>query len=143
MDFGARLDDYCSDMTRTLMLGEATEQFRAMHSATLSAQEAVMEMLKPGVEGQEAQKVAEDVIAKHGFAGKLIHSLGHGVGIAIHELPLLAPKITTKLEVGQVVTVEPGVYLEGVGGVRIEDFGLITEDGFEDFTQSSRYKIVV
>ncbi|MDR2587457.1 MAG: Xaa-Pro peptidase family protein [Coriobacteriales bacterium] len=136
MDFGARLDDYRSDMTRTVVLGKASEQQRAMYAAVLAAQSAVIEALKPGMTGLEAQGIAERVIAEQGFAGAFIHSLGHGVGIDIHELPLLAPKVKTALEVGNVVTVEPGVYLEGIGGVRIEDYGVITEHGFEPFTHS-------
>jgi Xaa-Pro aminopeptidase len=141
MDFGARLNDYCSDMTRTVVLGRASDQQRAMYAATLAAQSAVISALKPGMSGAEAQRIADTVIAEHGFEGKLIHSLGHGVGIDVHELPTLAPKVETELKVGNVVTVEPGVYLEGVGGVRIEDFGVIGEDGFEAFTQSTHEMI--
>jgi Xaa-Pro aminopeptidase len=136
MDFGARLNDYRSDMTRTVVLGEANEQQRAMHDAALAAQTAVARALRPGMNGHEAQSIADATLAECGFEGRLIHSLGHGVGIDIHELPVLAPKAEAKLQPGHVVTVEPGVYLEGVGGVRIEDFGVITESGFEDFTQS-------
>jgi Xaa-Pro aminopeptidase len=141
MDFGARLNDYCSDMTRTVVLGKASDQQRAMYAAALAAQSAVISALRPGVRGVEAQHIADTVIAEHGFEGKLIHSLGHGVGIDVHELPTLAPKVETELKVGNVVTVEPGVYLEGVGGVRIEDFGVIGEDGFKVFTQSTHEMI--
>jgi Xaa-Pro aminopeptidase len=136
MDFGARLDEYRSDMTRTVVLGEANEQQRAMYEAVLAAQTAVIEALGPDMSGHEAQGIADATLAEYGFEGRLIHSLGHGVGIDIHELPVLAPKAETKLQPGHVVTVEPGVYLEGIGGVRIEDFGAITESGFELFTQS-------
>jgi Xaa-Pro aminopeptidase len=143
MDFGARLNDYRSDMTRTVVLGEPSEQQRAMYEAALAAQTAAIAMLRPGVKGLEAQAVAEAEVAAHGFEGKLIHSLGHGVGIDIHELPSLAPKEETVLKEGHVVTVEPGVYLEGVGGVRIEDFGVITADGFDDFTCSPHELIIL
>jgi Xaa-Pro aminopeptidase len=136
MDFGARLDDYRSDMTRTVVLGEADERQRAMYEAVLAAQTAVIEALGPGMSGHEAQGIADAALAERGFEGRLIHSLGHGVGIDVHELPVLAPKAEAKLQPGHVVTVEPGVYLEGIGGVRIEDFGVITESGFEAFTQS-------
>jgi Xaa-Pro aminopeptidase len=143
MDFGARLDDYRSDMTRTVVLGKASEQQEAMYAAVLAAQAAVIEALVPNMSGLEAQNIADAVITEHGFEGRFIHSLGHGVGIDIHELPVLAPKVETKLEVGQVVTVEPGVYIDGVGGVRIEDYGVITEHGFEDFTQSPKELLVI
>ena len=143
LDFGARLGDYCSDMTRTMILGPASQQQRQIYAAVLAAQSAVIAMLKPGVQGQQAQQIAEKIIAEHGFEGRFIHSLGHGVGIDIHELPLLAPKVETALEPGNVVTVEPGIYIPGVGGVRIEDFGAITEQGFDDFTQSPHELIVI
>jgi Xaa-Pro aminopeptidase len=136
MDFGACLADYCSDMTRTVVLGEADERQRAMYAAVLVAQTQVIDLLRVGMSGQEAQDIAEKTLATEGFEGKLIHSLGHGVGIDVHELPVLAPKAEALLQVGHVVTVEPGVYLEGVGGVRIEDYGVMTEQGFESFTQS-------
>jgi Xaa-Pro aminopeptidase len=137
MDFGARLADYCSDMTRTVVLGEADERQREMYAAVLAAQTRVIDSLRVGMSGQEAQDIAEKVLAAKGFEDKLIHSLGHGVGIDIHELPVLAPKADALLQVGHVVTVEPGVYFEGVGGVRIEDYGVMTEEGFESFTQST------
>jgi Xaa-Pro aminopeptidase len=136
MDFGARLNDYCSDMTRTVVLGKANRQQRAMHAAVLAAQTQVIEALRPGMSGKEAHGIADAVISEHGFEGRFIHSLGHGVGIEIHELPVLAPKVETVLAADQVVTVEPGVYLDGVGGVRIEDCGVITAHGFEGFTRS-------
>jgi Xaa-Pro aminopeptidase len=137
MDFGARLADYCSDMTRTVVLGVADERQREMYAAVLAAQIQVMGSLRVGMSGSEAQDIADKTLAAKGFEGKFIHSLGHGVGIDIHEFPLLAPKVEAKLEVGHVVTVEPGVYLEGVGGVRIEDYGIMTEQGFEPFTHST------
>ncbi len=138
MDFGARLNDYCSDMTRTVVLGEANEQQRKMYAAALDAHQSVAKAIKPGMKAQEAQQIAERIIAKHGFEGKFIHSLGHGVGIEIHELPTLAPKAEKELEIGNIITIEPGIYIEGVGGVRIEDFGVIREDGFESFTLSTK-----
>jgi Xaa-Pro aminopeptidase len=143
LDFGARLGDYRSDMTRTLVVGQASQQQQQMYAAVLAAQSAVIAALKPGVQGQQVQQIAEKIIAEHGFEGKFIHSLGHGVGIDIHELPTLAPKTETELEPGNVVTVEPGVYINGIGGVRIEDFGVITEQGFDNFTQSPHELIIL
>jgi Xaa-Pro aminopeptidase len=136
LDFGARYLDYCSDMTRTVVLGPPSKRQRAQYGAALTAQAAVRAALKAGVSGREMHGLAAAVIDEAGFPGAFIHSLGHGVGIDIHELPLLAPKAEQLLTAGNVVTVEPGIYLSGEGGVRIEDFGLVTEDGFESFTAS-------
>jgi Xaa-Pro aminopeptidase len=143
VDFGACLDDYRSDMTRTVMMGEPSERQRAMYEAVQAAQAAVMTMLRPGVSASKAQALADSVLAEHGFEGRLIHSLGHGVGIDIHELPYLASTSDAILEAGQVLTIEPGVYLEGVGGVRIEDYGLVTSSGFEAFTRSAHELVVL
>ena len=136
MDFGARYLDYCADMTRTVVLGSPSDRQRAQYSAALSAQTAVKSQLKAGITGAEMHELAVGIIDAAGFPGAFIHSLGHGVGIDVHELPVLAPRAERQLQSGNVVTVEPGVYLPGEGGVRIEDFGLITADGFETFTNS-------
>ncbi|NLG10124.1 MAG: aminopeptidase P family protein [Coriobacteriaceae bacterium] len=137
MDFGARYLDYCADMTRTVVIGSASEQQRQIHAAVLEAQKVVKVQLRAGKTGEELHRLAADVIAAAGFPKAFIHSLGHGVGIDIHELPALAPRVTQTLVSGNVVTIEPGVYLPGIGGVRIEDFGLVTNEGFVDFTKSS------
>jgi len=143
MDFGARLSDYCSDMTRTVFLGKVDERQREMYAATLAAHQVLKEAYKPNSEAPELQKLAETVLAEHGFAGKLIHSVGHGVGIEVHESPSIGTTTTDRLQAGHVVTIEPGVYLEGIGGVRIENFGCITKDGFEDFTSSTKELLVL
>ncbi|MDR1713043.1 MAG: aminopeptidase P family protein [Coriobacteriales bacterium] len=136
MDYGARLGDYRSDMTRTVVLGPASERQREVYAAVLAAQTAARAALRPGVTGAEAHRVAEDIINQAGFEGRFGHGLGHGVGIDIHELPVLAPKQNKPLVAGHVVTVEPGIYLPGEFGVRIEDFGVVTPDGYDIFTQS-------
>ena len=123
LDFGARAQGYCSDMTRTVFLGEPSERLRAGYAAIRDANEQVEAVLRPGMTGKEAHELAEHVLAEHGFAGKMGHSLGHGVG--------------------NVVTVEPGVYLAGDFGMRLEDFGVITENGYEVFTQSTHEMIVL
>lgn len=143
IDMGVRLEEYCSDMTRTVVLGKADELQKRMYAATLEAQRAAIKALTPGAAGSLAQKEAERVIAEHGFEGKLIHSVGHGVGIDIHELPVLSSKTTSVLQEGNIVTVEPGVYIKGVGGVRIEDFGLITDTGFESFGKTTHELIEI
>lgn len=143
MDFGARARGYCSDMTRTVAVGHATERTRAIFDAVRAANETVEAMLRPGVTGRAAHERAEYVLAEHGFAGKMGHGLGHGVGIDIHELPVLSPRNEAPLEAGNVVTVEPGVYLSGEAGCRLEDFGVVTADGFEVFTASTHELVII
>ena len=143
MDFGARKGGYCSDMTRTVCVGEATPLAREVFTAVREANEAVEAMIRPGRTGAAMHHLAEDVLAHNGFAGKMGHGLGHGVGIDIHELPVLSPRNETPLEVGNVVTVEPGVYLPGEIGCRLEDFGVVTEDGFEVFTKSTHELVII
>ena len=143
MDFGARKGGYCSDMTRTVCVGEATPLAREVFAAVREANEAVEAMVRPGRTGAAMHHLAEDVLAHNGFAGKMGHGLGHGVGIDIHELPVLSPRNETPLEVGNVVTVEPGVYLPGEIGCRLEDFGVVTEDGFEVFTKSTHELVII
>ncbi len=143
MDFGARAQGYCSDMTRTVFLGEPSAKLATGYAAIRDANEQVEAALKPGMTGKEAHELAEHVLAEHGFAGKMGHSLGHGVGIDIHEEPLLSPRNGAPLVPGNVVTVEPGVYLSGDFGMRLEDFGVITETGYEVFTQSTHDMVVL
>lgn len=143
MDFGAKAQGYCSDMTRTVFLGEPSAKLQAGYAAIRDANEQVEEALKPGMTGKEAHELAEHVLAEHGFANKMGHSLGHGVGIDIHEEPLLSPRNGAPLSPGNVVTVEPGVYLAGEFGMRLEDFGVITDDGFEVFTRSTHEMVVL
>ncbi len=143
MDFGARAQGYCSDMTRTVFLGQPSQRLKDGYAAIRDANEQVEAALKPGMTGKEAHELAEHVLAEHGFAGKMGHSLGHGVGIDIHEEPLLSPRNGAPLVAGNVVTVEPGVYLPGDFGMRLEDFGVITETGYEVFTQSTHDMVVL
>ena len=143
MDFGARAYGYCSDMTRTVFLGEPDDEMRRAWDALREANEAVEAMLAPGVTGKEAHELAEKVLADGGFAGRMGHGLGHGVGIDIHEEPTLSTRNETPLVAGNVVTVEPGIYLPGKFGMRLEDFGVVTEEGFEVFTQSTHDMVVI
>lgn len=143
MDFGARKGGYCSDMTRTVCIGEATPLAREVFAAVREANEAVEAMIRPGRTGATMHHLAEDVLAHNGFAGKMGHGLGHGVGIDIHELPVLSPRNEAPLEVGNVVTVEPGVYLPGEIGCRLEDFGVVTDAGFEVFTKSTHELVII
>jgi len=137
MDFGAKYDDYRSDMTRTVVLGQADERQRLIYETVLQAQTEAIAMVRPGLDQSAPQTHVNELFAAAGF-GDLMHGLGHGVGIDIHELPVLGLRLEGQLEVGNVVTVEPGIYEEGFGGVRIEDYGVVTPTGYDDFTQSPK-----
>ena len=143
LDFGARAQGYCSDMTRVVFLGEPSSAMRHAYAVLREANETVEAMLSPGITGAQAHAKAEEILAAGGFAGKMGHGLGHGVGIDIHEQPNLSPRNSKPLVAGNVVTVEPGIYLEGEFGMRLEDFGVITERGFQVFTQSSHEMVII
>lgn len=143
IDFGARVGGYCSDTTRTICIGEASDAQLAAYEAVKKANAAVADALEPGVTGAEMHNLALRVLAKSGFSDKMGHALGHGVGIDIHELPLLSLKNDDALVVGNVVTDEPGVYIPGEFGIRIEDCGVITEDGFQSFCDLTHELMVV
>ncbi len=139
LDFGCRRDGYCSDLTRTYAFGTITGHwFQTIYTTTHEAQRRALEAVRPGITGREVDAVARDHIASAGYGPHFGHGLGHGVGIEIHEAPRLNPESDTILEVGMVVTVEPGIYLPGLGGVRIEDLVVVTDDGCEVLTQSSK-----
>ena len=133
IDFGARVDGYRSDTTRTLCVGRPSARQLAVYNAVRLANEEVQRRLQPGVTGIEMHKLAEEVLAAEGFGGMMGHGLGHGVGLDIHEEPCLNLRNSQPLPAGAVVTVEPGVYLSGEFGVRTEDCGLVAEQGFESF----------
>lgn len=143
MDFGAKAQGYCSDMTRTVFLGEPDERLATAWKVLREANESVERMLRPGVTGKQAHELAERVLADGGFAGRMGHGLGHGVGIDVHELPVLNTRNDSPLMAGNVVTVEPGIYLPGEFGMRLEDFGVITEDGFDVFTESTHEMVII
>ncbi|MFN8218206.1 MAG: Xaa-Pro peptidase family protein [Solirubrobacterales bacterium] len=128
-DMGAQLDGYCSDGTRTYATGEPGEEARAVYETVLAAQLAALEAVRPGASGEEVDAVARRIIDEAGHAKHFGHGLGHGVGLEIHEGPRLSPKSDDLLAAGEVVTVEPGIYLPGQLGVRIEDFVVVTEQG--------------
>jgi Xaa-Pro aminopeptidase len=130
-DFGARLNGYCSDTTRTLILGEPDGRFLEVYDTVYQAQKKAVERIRPGVRCSDVDAVAREHIDASPFAGTFGHSLGHGVGIAIHEAPRLARTDETILRPGMVVTVEPGIYLPEWGGVRLENMVLVTETGAE------------
>ena len=128
MDLGVKVDGYCSDLTRTIFLGEPDAEFRRIYDIVLTAQTMAEERIEAGMTGSECHQIAATVIAEAGHAEHFGHGLGHGVGLDVHEAPRLAPSGDRKLEDGHVVTVEPGIYIPGWGGVRIED-QCVMEDG--------------
>lgn len=142
MDFGACARGYCSDMTRMLFLGQPTPELARAYEVLRAANEEVEAMLAPGVTGAQAHEVALTILEQGGFGG-MGHGLGHGVGMEVHESPVLAPRNTEALVAGNVVTVEPGIYREGHFGMRLEDFGVITEAGFEVFMQTGHEMVVI
>ncbi len=139
MDFGAVIDGYHSDMTRTVVIGKADPEMRRLYETVLTAQKAVLEVISAGKPNFEMDKIARDIIDGAGYKGTFGHSLGHGVGLEIHEEPGLSPRNDGLiLAPGNVVTVEPGIYIEGTYGCRIEDMVVITEDGAVDITESAK-----
>lgn len=143
LDFGVILAGYCSDMTRTLYVGKPTARARRMYKAVREAQQAALEAVGPGVEAGEVDRAARKRLRRTGFARYFTHSTGHGVGLEIHEPPRLARGQREVLRPGMVVTIEPGIYIPGVGGVRIEDTVVVTEAGCEVLTPTTKELIAL
>jgi Xaa-Pro aminopeptidase len=144
VDAGALLGGYCADCTRTFACGEPADRLRDAYAVCLAAQEAGLAAVRAGALAREADAAARDLIEAGEFAGLFGHGLGHGVGVEVHEAPnLRAEAGETQLEAGNVVTIEPGIYLEGLGGVRIEDLVIVTDDGAEVLTTTSKQLAVV
>lgn len=141
MDFGCIYRGYCSDMTRTVVLGKASEKQKEIYQTVLQAQEAALAKVRAGVRGCEVDKVARELITKAGYGSYFGHGLGHSVGLFIHEEPRLSPNDQTVLQPNMIETVEPGIYVPGFGGVRIEDMVIVTEDGCENLTHSPKHLI--
>ncbi|MDD6276927.1 MAG: aminopeptidase P family protein [Clostridia bacterium] len=134
MDFGAVVDGYHSDMTRTVSVGKISDEQRKVYSTVLRAQLAALEIIREGLPCRDADAAARKIITDEGYGEFFRHSTGHGVGVEIHEKPNLSPKAQTVLESGNIVTVEPGIYLPGKFGVRIEDMVMVTPDGCKNLT---------
>jgi Xaa-Pro aminopeptidase len=143
MDFGAQVDGYRSDMTRTVVLGRAAGWQRDLHGLVAAAQAAGRAALVPGAPVVDVDAAAREVVAAAGYADEFVHGLGHGVGLQVHEPPLLGPTGTGTLQAGMVVTVEPGVYLAGRGGVRIEDTVVVQHGPPEVLTRTTRELVEV
>lgn len=143
LDFGAKKDYYNSDMTRTYAIGVPDPKLNEIYQIVLEAQMAAQDELMPGKRCADIDRTARDIITKAGYGEYFGHGLGHGVGLEIHELPVLNPRSQQILEPNMVVTVEPGIYIPGLGGVRIENTCVITEDSYEALFDSTRELIII
>jgi Xaa-Pro aminopeptidase len=138
IDMGAFRDGYASDMTRMAHIGTATAKYKQTYRAVLEAQLAAVDAVKPGVTASLVDRAARGMLGGHNLGREFIHSTGHGLGLEIHEPPRVGRKDKTKLEAGMVITIEPGVYIEGWGGIRIEDTVLVTANGCEILTPTPK-----
>jgi Xaa-Pro dipeptidase len=138
IDYGAKVQGYPADITRTFVIGTPTEQMQKIHDVVRRANEAAQAIARPGVSCGEVDKAARDVIVQAGYGEYFIHRTGHGLGLEIHELPQIAEGVEAQLAPGMVFTIEPGIYLPGIGGVRIEDNVHITDSGIEVLTSYPR-----
>ncbi len=143
MDFGANVDGYCTDMTRTVAVGRVTDEQRKVYETVLKAQLAACSAAQAGMLGKEVDKVARDIIYDAGYEGCFGHGLGHAVGIEIHENPRFSPMGEVAVKAGMMMTIEPGIYLAGKFGVRIEDTVIIGENGIEILGKSPKELIIL
>lgn len=143
LDFGAYYKGYASDITRTFAIGEPDPKLKEIYQIVLDANSKGVAAAKAGITGKELDAVARDYITEQGYGEAFGHSLGHGIGLDVHEGPNLSKRFNNKLEVNNCVTIEPGIYIDGLGGVRIEDDILITENGCEYFTKSTKNLIIL
>jgi Xaa-Pro aminopeptidase len=143
IDAGAKLGGYCSDCTRTFAVGDVSESLREIYDVCLRGQHAGLDAVRAGVTGRDADAAARAVITDAGYGENFGHGLGHGIGLLVHEAPTLRPESTDTLVAGNAVTVEPGIYLSGVAGVRIEDLVVVTDDGCDVLTSFTKELITV
>lgn len=141
IDFGATYNNYSSDITRTIALGEVSKEMKDIYDITLFAKKESEKLLKPGVSTNKIHKCAEKIINKNGF--KFLHGLGHGIGLEIHELPTINNKYKKELKINDIHTIEPGIYVPGLCGVRIEDDYLIKKDGYEILTPNITTDLII
>jgi Xaa-Pro aminopeptidase len=143
MDYGAIYKGYCSDITRTVFLGEPDKELKKIYGIVLDAQLKGIESVRAGILGKEADSVARQFIKEAGYGDHFGHGLGHGVGLEIHEEPMLSMRSGLVLADGMVVTVEPGIYVTGLGGVRIEDMVIVRENGCDIITNATKEMIIL
>ncbi len=138
MDFGAKFNGYCADMTRTVVLGRADEEMKKVYATVLEAQKRALDKIHSGVIGASVDRAARDYIYSSGYEGCFGHSTGHGLGIDVHESPSFSPSYNKPVPTGAVLSVEPGIYIEDKYGVRIEDIIVVCENGYRNFTHSPK-----
>lgn len=143
LDYGCLYNGYCSDMTRTVVVGKASEEQKQIYNTVLDAQQSALENVKPGSMCCEIDKIARDKITNQGYGEYYKHGLGHSVGLEIHEHPILTTVSKEILEPFMTITIEPGIYIPDFGGVRIEDLVLVTENGFEVLSKSPKHLIEI
>ena len=143
MDFGCKVDGYCSDMTRTVAIGQPDEEMERVYETVLAAQKAGINAARAGVSGREIDAAARRVIEEAGYGEYFSHSFGHSLGIDIHEAPNASPREQREMPVGAVISAEPGIYSPGKFGVRIEDVLILKEGGCEDITRSPKNLIIL
>jgi len=138
LDFGCRVDGYCSDITRTVVCGEPPDRVRRLYEIVLTAQRRAVEVIRPGIAAQEVDRAARGAIALAGYAGHFIHRTGHGIGLNVHEEPYIVEGNTLPLEEGMTFSVEPGIYFRGEFGFRVEDVVVVTKEGSESLNRCPR-----
>lgn len=138
VDMGALQDGYCSDMTRMLFLGTPGAKVKAAYKAVLEAQLAAIDTVRPGVTATRVDAAARNTLKRHGLDKAFVHSTGHGLGLEIHEPPRIGKKDKTRLRAGMAITIEPGIYIQGFGGIRIEDTVIVTDTGCEVVTATDK-----
>lgn len=143
LDFGCKVGGYCSDMTRTVVVGKATDEQKKLYHNVKTAQQEALSFIRAGILGKQADAVARQVISDCGMGEYFRHSLGHGVGLLVHELPNLSPASEIMLEENMVVSCEPGIYIPGYGGVRIEDIVCVTKSGIKNLTYCTKELIEI
>jgi Xaa-Pro aminopeptidase len=138
LDYGATVGGYCSDITRTVVVGKATSRQKKIYNIVARAQAAAVRKIKPGASTRAVDSAARSIIKNAGYGTKFGHGTGHGIGLEVHQSPGLSPRIDSRLAPGMVVTVEPGIYLPKFGGVRIEDDVLVTRSGHRILTEAPK-----
>ncbi len=143
MDYGCLYNLYCSDMTRTVAIGNATDEMKKVYDIVYKAQTTACERIKAGITGKEGDSIARDIIAEAGYGDRFGHSLGHSLGLFIHESPNYSQRCEDTIEENMVLSIEPGIYLPGKFGVRIEDIAIVKKDGIVNLTHSPKELIII